>query len=194
MSALTQDQLAGAGRKFPELLTRQQAEAQLKQIAHMIGLLGCAVALRDQAVLEVQTRHQAVINSLNEDIQKRTAKIAEWATHNKETEFGESQSLAMPDGTLFFRKGNRKLELLAEWDWDKVLERLLKFDDTSQWASYVKRDPVLDKAKLLLDTKGDTPALPPARLKTIGLIITREERFSIEVRPGPDTFLEQGAA
>jgi hypothetical protein len=172
---------------------RIEAEAVLKQIAHLTGLLGATVALRDQQVLDVNIRHQLQIEALLRDIDLRKERIELWARANKETEFPEgSQSLELPDGRIFFRQGNRKLDLLEGWDWDLALTRLLKFPVESQWAEYIKREPEIDKAKLLKDTKGEEPRLPEARLKTIGLKVVREERFDIEVRPGPALFDQAG--
>lgn len=172
----------------PLKLTRAQAEAQLKQIAHLTGLLGCAVAARDQDLLNVQKRHQALIESISLDIAHRQKLIEEWAWECREDEFGESKTLEMPDGTLFFRLGNRSLDVLSNWTWEKSLEKLLKFKITSQWAEYIRREPEIDKRKLLQDTNGEQPRLAPSMLKKIGLKIVREERFSLEVRPSPGCF------
>jgi hypothetical protein len=172
---------------------RIEAEAVLKQIAHLTGLLGATVALRDEEILQVNTRHQLQIEQLLRDIDRRKERIELWARANKETEFpAGSQSLELPDGRIFFRKGNRKLELLEGWDWDLSLARLLKFPVESQWGEYIKRDPEIDKSKLLRDSNGETPRLPEARLKTIGLQVVREERFDLEVRPGPALFDQAG--
>ena len=152
--------------------------------------MGCAVAMRDQEVLAVQNRHAHLISQLAADIHAREELLQEWAEANRAKEFGESQTLKLPDGKLFFRKGQRRLELLKGWTKELTLEKLCSFDVTSQWAEYVKREPQIDEQRLLADTAGEMPRLAPARLQTIGLTIVRAERFHVEPKPGPATFEE----
>jgi phage host-nuclease inhibitor protein Gam len=170
------------------ITSREQAVAHLKQIAHLTGLLGCAAAMRDQDVLAAQKRHSGVIEALAKDIKEREALLEQWARENRAQEFGESQTLQLPDGKLCFRKGQRKLELLEGWTWQSTLEKLCSFDVASQWAEYVRREPQIDAERLLADTKGEMPRLAPARLGTIGLQIVRGEKFHVEPRPGPACF------
>lgn len=171
-----------------KIANRTDAENQLAQVAHLTGLLHCAVATRDQEILTIQERHAALIQNISKEIEVRKALLEAWALEHRAEEFGESKTLKMPDGKLFFRQGQRKLSLLPEWSWDTCLSKLLSFDEVSQWSEYIRREPEIDKAKLLKDSGGEQPYLPPARLKTIGLEVTREERFDLEVRPGPGVF------
>jgi phage host-nuclease inhibitor protein Gam len=168
--------------------TRTQAEQQLKQVAHLLGLLGLATAQRDQEVLDVQTKHGALIESIAADIQSRKAALEEWARENRQ-EFGESKTLKLPDGDIFFHLGQRKIEYLPDWNPDRSLEKLLDLEKRyDQWSAYVRRNPEIDKRKLLEDTKGDKPVLAPKRLQVLGLEVTRDEHFDWTVRPGPACF------
>ncbi|SRR6266446_6859621 len=175
-------------KTVPLLKNRAQAEAQLKQIAHLTALLGCAVASRDQEVLNVQARHQGTIETICADIHARELLLEAWARENRAVEFGDSQTLKLPDGKLFFRKGHRRLECLEGWTKQLALEKLCSFDPTSQWAEYVKREPEIDEARLLFDTAGEIPRLAPARLATIGMAVQRGEKFHVEPKPGPIGF------
>ncbi len=177
-----------------ELKSRAEAENILNQVAHMMGLLECATSLRDQEVLQVQARHQLVIEQLTRDIAANKELLEAWAWKNRKAEFGETKTLKLPDGDIYFRMGQRRLVFLAEWTEELSLVKILSFPADSQWHEYVRREPTLDKRKLLLDTSGESPRLGPSRLKTIGLEVTRDERFNWEVRPGPAKFENKASA
>lgn len=146
-------------------------------------MLGVAIAERDQELALVQERYAARIKSITDDIEAREGQLREWSVGNRRREFGEAQSLELPAGYLRFRLGNPRLELRRGWDWDKVLTRLLKFPVVSQWAQYVRREPVLDKQLILRDAKGENPLMTKRRLAVIGLELGREERFCVEPKP-----------
>jgi hypothetical protein len=177
-----------------ELKSRSEAEAALKEVAHMMGLLGCAMSLRDQEMLEVQARHQLVIEQLTRDIADKKVLLEAWSRKNRQAEFGDSKTLKLPNGDVFFRLGQRRLIYLPDWTEQLTLAKILSFEPDSQWHEYIRREPVLDKRKLLVDTNGPTPRLGPNRLKTIGLEVTRDERFDWEVRPGVESFHEAPVA
>jgi hypothetical protein len=176
-----------------ELKSRPEAATTLKEVAHMLGLLECAISLRDQEILQVQARHQPLIEQLTKDIADKKALLEHWARDNRKAEFGEDKTLKLPDGDIFFRWGQRRLIYLEGWTEDLTLEKILSFPADSQWHEYVRRQPTLDKRRLLTDTSGEIPRLGPTRLKTIGLEATRDERFDWTVRPGPANFENKAA-
>ena len=163
------------------LKNKEEAAEALKQYALKTAQLGALAALLNKAVLEVQGKHQPAITTLSNELTEREAKLREWAEANPDL-FGKARSLELSYGFLRFRTGPRKLVTLAKWTWDKVLEALLEKPVTSQWQEYIRREPEINKRKLLEATK-QSGNLPEAKLRDIGLRVIREESFSIETKP-----------
>jgi len=168
------------------LKNKEEAAEALKQYAHKTALMGATVAARNKAALEAEQKlkdkYQPVILTLSNELTEIEKRLEEWATSNRRTIFGEEQSLEFSYGFLKFRLGQRKLVMLARWTEEKVLKALLAFPVTSQWQEYIRREPEIDKRKLLEATK-DGGKLPEAKLREIGLRVTRDEKFSIETKP-----------
>ena len=167
------------------LESRAAAGELVKRLAHLTALLGAAVANRDQDVLNAQEKHQALITQIAVEIEAGKERLAAWADENRKVEFGDEQSVEFPNGWLRFRVGQRTLDLLSGWTWEKVLAKLKSFRVTSQWRAYVRTKQEVNKQALLADTKdsGTGPKLPPALLREVGVKIVREERFEVECKP-----------
>jgi phage host-nuclease inhibitor protein Gam len=163
------------------LRSKEEAAEALKTFAHKTALMGALVLSRDKAVLAIQEKHQPGITTLCGELTTIEEQLRQWAETNPDL-FGEARSLEFSYGFLKFRTGQRKLVLLARWTWDKVLAVLLEKPVTSQWQEYIRRDPEINKRKLLEATK-DGGNLPEAKLRDIGCRVIREEGFSIETKP-----------
>jgi len=163
------------------LKNREEAAAAVRRYAHLEAQLGAAAAARKAAVDKALKTNDALIASLSNTLKEYGAVLEEWAEANPE-EFGEKRSTEFSFGWLQFRKGQRKLDCLARWTEEKVIAKLLAFPVTSQWAEYVRRDPEVNRQKLLEDTK-EGGKLPVSKLKEIGLKITVGESFSIKTKP-----------
>lgn len=168
------------------LKNKEEAAQAVKEYAHFLAELGVLTAQRDKALLIAQKaindKHQPLITAKSEKLADIERRLQEWATMNRRAEFGEEKSLEFEYGWLKFREGNRQLFLLARWDWDKVLKTLLATPVTSQWREYIRRDPEVNKQKLLEATK-DGGNLPEVKLRDIGLRVDRDEKFSIKTKP-----------
>jgi phage host-nuclease inhibitor protein Gam len=170
------------------LKNKEEAALAVKRHAHLTAQLGVLIAARNQATAElnkqladIQAKRQPPIDIIAQQIREINLSIEAWAINNR-LEFGGAQSLEFSHGWLRFRQGQRKLECLAKWTWEKVLKKLQDFPVTSQWREYIRNDPEVNKQKLLAETK-DGGRLPKARLKEVGLKITVDESFNIEPKP-----------
>jgi len=167
------------------LKTKEEAAEALKQYAHKTALMGATVAARNKAALEAEQKlkdkYQPVILTLSNELTEIERKLEAWAKANRDV-FGKEQSLEFSYGFLKFRLGQRKLVMLARWTEEKVLKALLAFPVTSQWQEYIRREPEINKRKLLEETK-EGGKLPEAKLREIGLRVDREEKFTIETKP-----------
>lgn len=163
------------------LKSKEEAALAVKQYAHLLCELAILSADSDKAVLAVKGKFQPVITAKSELLTALKTRLQEWAEANP-TAFGDERSTEFSHGWLRFRKGQRKLVLLARWTWDKVLLELEKYPVTSQWREYLRNVPEINKRKLLEETK---PAgkLPEAKLREIGVRVVREETFDIETKP-----------
>jgi|SRR6185312_10715363 len=168
------------------LKNKEEAAQAVKRYTHILAELGVLVAQRDKALLIAQKaineKHQPLITAKSDELTVIEARLKDWATDNRKAEFGEEKSLEFEYGWLKFREGNRQLFLLARWDWDKVLKTLLATPVTSEWQEYIRRDPEVNKQKLLEATKNGGN-LPEVKLRDIGLRVDRDEKFSIKPKP-----------
>jgi phage host-nuclease inhibitor protein Gam len=164
--------------------TRGEAGAALLRKARLCARLAGLVAERNRLLAEAQRKHATEIQQLEGDVQALDGELRDWAEANRK-EFGEGQTLKLDSGELKFRLGNRRLALLARWTWDKVLQAILLYGPATQWAEYIRKDPELDKAKLLRDTNdaAGQARLPAAALSKVGLRIDRAENFEAVCRP-----------
>jgi len=170
------------------LQNKEEAALAVKKHAHLTAQLGVLIAARDQATAalnkelsDLLNKHQPAIDTTSKQISFYEDQLEAWSRDNRK-EFGGEQRLEFSHGFLCFRKGQRKLECLARWTWDKVLKKLLESKVTSQWREFVRNDPEVNAQKLLAETK-EGGSLPEARLKEVGLKITVNESFKVEPKP-----------
>jgi len=167
------------------LKNKEEAAEAVKHYAHLLADLGVLSAQRDKALLTAQKaineKYQPLITAKSQEAMAEEQRVEVWSKANREL-FSEKRSLEFEYGWLKFREGNRQLFLLARWSWDKVLKALLDTPVTSQWQEYIRRDPEVNKQKLLEATK-DGGNLPETKLRDIGPRVDREESFSIKTNP-----------
>ena len=164
----------------PKSLTKQTAAALVARLATLQQEANAIEANRDAAILRLSEKVQPRLDAIATEIADGTDLLGYWARANRK-EFGESQSLGLPAGTLQFRWTARSVELLDGWDWSKVLAKL-----KGRWKRFVREKPEVDKREILKATDPNLPArerLPDAQLRKLGLKIARQEEFSLELRP-----------
>jgi phage host-nuclease inhibitor protein Gam len=171
------------------LKTKEEAAQAVKQHAHLSARLGVLITARDQATAELKkqladllAKRQPLIDATSAEIQSLEAQLEQWAKANRKEEFGEEQTKEFSHGFLKFRKSPPGLVLLSRWTWDKVLAALLEFPVTSQWQEFIRRDPEINKRKLLEETRVGG-RLPEVKLRDIGLRVDQEETFSVKPKP-----------
>jgi phage host-nuclease inhibitor protein Gam len=172
--------------KLLPIKSREQAGEVIAGNARLVALLKKTLALRDQRLIEVREDYKESIENLQRSIDNGEARLRAWADENRAEEFGDSQFTEFTAGTLKYRMGPSKLALRAGATWEKALQKLLAFGPVSMWAQYIRKEPEIDKRKLLEHTKEEKPGtakLPPAQLEKIGLKIVRDEFFQIDYIP-----------
>lgn len=136
------------------------------------------------------------IQALSDKLEGSRSAIALWAEQNRESEWPEkSQTLELEAGFLSFRKGQRSVELLAEWarkknPWKLVAQAMRKVKGLKK---YVRLTPAVNKKLILEATSGakddsdgpatKTPKLTAEQLRPVGIRIAQEETFSIDLKP-----------
>lgn len=175
---------------LPRLATRADADRALAEMIHLNSLLATETARRDEALAEAEAKNAPRIQSLTQKIEAQSKAVEAWARKCRRREFGEAQSLELPNGTLAFRVQPRAVELLEGWSWKTALASM-----TGKWRKYVRLAPGINKARILDDTKPDAPlrsSLDPKSLKGIGLCISQGEGFDVSLREGPVKVIRQG--
>src|SRR5438045_1072135 len=86
-----------------QIVSRHQASASVRRIAHLTSLLNQAIAARDAEMLAAQERHAPLIGELSKDIASAQKNLREWADANRKEEFGSEQSVEFPNGWLRYR-------------------------------------------------------------------------------------------
>jgi phage host-nuclease inhibitor protein Gam len=163
------------------LKSKEEAAEAVKRYAHLLAEMGMLASQRDKATLAITEKFQPLFDAKSAIATDLKGQLQLWAENNPEA-FGDGRSVEFAYGWARFRKGNRKLVLLARWTWDKVLQTLLDKPPTSQWQEYIRRTPEINKQKLLTDTKAEGK-MPEAKLRDIGVRVVREESFEIETKP-----------
>jgi hypothetical protein len=181
--------------------TLADVDLVLQQMIQLTGLLNSVVAERDAAVVAEQGKRQELISDVTAELAERRAALEAWAGQNRAA-FGDGntiedipQSLELNHGILRFRKGNRALEVLAGWNWKRVLDRLVRkiaglLNKLVQAAPYLRIKTEIDKRRILSESAGEAPKLTPAKLRALGVKVVRDEKFSIELKGLPPDPIE----
>jgi len=166
-------------KTHPKMLTsRSEAEACLNELAVLMNNQRKVVADRDAAVLAINERVAPELTRLSTDISEHTETLQAWAQANPSEFPKDRKSLKLTSGTLLFRTGQPKLELLSRaFSWQKVLSLV-----SSKMPAFVRRKEEVDKEGLLgLVSQVSDKDAAAATLREIGLQVTQDESF--EVKP-----------
>ncbi|HVX56961.1 MAG TPA: host-nuclease inhibitor Gam family protein [Candidatus Saccharimonadales bacterium] len=164
----------------PVTITSQAEVAfTLAALAGLTNQLNTHLTTRDKAVLEAQKTCSKEIEETTAAIQQQEARLQEWAEKNRATEFTEAKSLEFPRGVIGFRTGQRSLEPIKGFTWQKVLAAL-----KGKWRKYRRVKAEVNKRELLTDSAPDAKGkvkLSAAQLKALGLVVVQEESFFVEL-------------
>jgi len=159
---------------LPQLLTRDDAETAMTDLAAVINEQRAHVANRDALVLKINKQFEAPLSNLDQAIKAKTDLLRNWAETSPDQFPKGRKSLELVSGTLGFRTGTPKLSLLSRaWSWDKVLDRLC-----SAAKEYVRSKLEVDKESLLTATAENR--VLTSDLASYGVKVTQDESFYIE--------------
>ena len=149
--------------------TREQMEALVGEITALKTKEQKLTADMNRRVNEARQDYEASLGAVAEEIDGKMAMAREWAEGNIE-EFGTAKSIAMTHGIVGWKVGNPTLKPLAQWTWDRVLEKLKA---GGIWNNYLRVKPEVDKEGLLADRE-------TLDLKSVGVRVVQVERFFVD--------------
>lgn len=164
---------------LPILTTRDDAEAAMNDLALAVNNQRKLTARRDAEVLAINTRYESPMGELSQSIKEKTDTLRAWADANPEQFPKGRKSLDLVSGTLGFRTGTPKLQLLSRaWNWEKVLDAI-----QLRGFQFVRTKAEVDKEAILgfVSAGPEPPAeLEATVLRPIGVKIVQDESFFIE--------------
>lgn len=155
----------------PTIKTRAEMERVVETI--MTATLGLA-----RLSSEMDARLAAIRNEYADPLSSAKSTLAinmdvaeDWAkAHPEEFPVGK-KSIEMTHGVIGFRTGTPKLKLLSRETWEKVLDRLKKYQ-----VDYTRTSITPDKEALIADRE----KLGEAVLRDFGLKVVQDETFYVE--------------
>jgi phage host-nuclease inhibitor protein Gam len=156
----------------PVISTRAEMEAHVREIAELTLARNRQKTELDEAITKIREHYEASLGAIDQSLAEKTELARAWAEANP-ADFKGLKSLELTHGTIGFRTGTPALKTLRGWTWKRVLEVVLQLP---KLASYVRRDPELDRQALIADRK----TLGDDGLRAIGCEIVQEESFFIE--------------
>jgi len=178
--------------QIPIIITRDQGEAAMAVLVALTLQRDAEVGLQNASLVEAR-KHDEAIAGFSARMQRWERALEKWAHDRRKFlglagEPGEKKSLELRQGTLGFRWGNRKVQLLEGFTEETVMQRLRGLvKKAKRWKVYIRVKEDLDKRQVLDDTRPEVALLSKADLTRLGLSIGRDENFYIEPK------LEQAA-
>lgn len=159
-------------KPLPIPTTRDEAESLMTDLAHTVNNHRALASNRDADLLRLNESYAPDLTHCEQTIQQYTETLRAWAEANPSEFPKDRKSITMLSGTLGFRTGTPKLDLLnRRWTWKKALEAVL-----SLFPGYVRTKPEIDKDKIIADYH----AKLIHDLHLAGLHVTQDESFFIE--------------
>ena len=164
-------------QSLPTLITRDEAEAQMNDMALVINNQRKLAAKRDGEILKLNQGYEAPLAECDLKIEQLTTALRAWAEANPDQFPKDRKSIQMLSGILGFRTGTPKLTLLSRvFNWVRVLALVEEHQP-----GFIRLKKEVDKEGLLtLHSQATDRAVADAELKRMGLKVTQEESFYIE--------------
>ena len=166
---------------LPQLVTRDDAEAAMNELALAVNNQRRLITQRDALVLKVNNQFESPLGELDADIKAKTDTLRAWAEAHPEEFPKNRKSLDLSAGVLGFRTGTPKLTLLSRaFTWDKVLALL---SASATWAGFIRTKQEVDKEVILgaYSQAADQRAFDED-IRALGLKVTQDESFFVEPR------------
>jgi phage host-nuclease inhibitor protein Gam len=158
----------------PVIATRAEAEAALGEISRLTLDRNAQQTELDTRLTEVRAQFEGVLEGINKSLTEKTQLLEAWAAANPDEFPAGRKSIDMTHGSLGYRTGMPKVQLLKGQKWDNVLG-LLK---TLFCGNYIrnKEEPAKDQ----LIAAASNGELNEANLRQLRLAIVQDETFFIE--------------
>jgi phage host-nuclease inhibitor protein Gam len=148
-------------------LDRVQALEAMAEYAAATASLEAIESQKRLEVLEIETRYREDLEAYKQQLDASYALLKQYADENPEM-FEDAKSVKMGVGQFGFRVGPEKLDLLPDWDWDKVGNTV---------DSKLKRVKVeVDKKALLALAKTNAE-----KAAAYGVQVVRDEAFFVKI-------------
>ena len=162
--------------KLPEILTRDEAELAMNNLALSVNHLRQITATRDAELLATNERYAKTLGFLANSIDVQTDALQLWANSNPSEFPKDRKSLTMTGGTLGYRTSPPKLALLnRSWSWEKVLEKLKA---SCMGIGFVRVKEEVKKEELI--GAYTCESLSREQLAEAGVKVLQDETFFIE--------------
>ena len=159
-----------------EIITAEQAKKAMQQLNKYNAALAQLYRNEASDIEDVRIKHHSGGNSLKrralENLkQDRERQLQQWA--DKARREWKGKSLKTPFGTLGFRKGQPKVQLLKKVskNWDQALGKIKE-----HLPKFIRRKDEINK-ELILE---DAAILTREQLQEVGITINQEETFVVK--------------
>jgi phage host-nuclease inhibitor protein Gam len=175
-TATTKSNMKTRIKAHPIVQTRAQMEALIGEIAKLQLERNGITAALDQEVTQIRKRFEGTLDTLQREIEIKTQLAQVWADTHPE-EFGEKKSIEFVHAVVGFRTGNPTVKPIKKSFTVAAIVALLR--KVTWGAKYIRQpDPVLNKEAILLDRE----TLTEQQLKSVGIKITQDESFYIDLK------------
>lgn len=152
--------------------TRADLDVVLEEIRDLTIRRNKVQLDRDQAVAVIDSRTGPALTELDDEIERRTRRVAQWAETHTDV-FGSRKSMDTTHAVIGWRVGNPALKCLAGWTWEKVIARIKELPAMA--AAYIRPREEVNKETVL----ADRAVLGKEGLRNIGLRVSQERSFYV---------------
>lgn len=152
----------------PALVTREDADARLRDLAIATATRAGLVADMDREIIEIKKIYAEEISRQDDLIQAASNDLESWALANP-SDFIKPKSIEMLHGTIGFRTGTPKLKLLRGWTWEKVTAAV-----AGLLPNFIRNKPEVDREAIIGQRDELAEVLP-----SVGLKVDQDEGFFI---------------
>ena len=163
----------------PTILTRDEAEAVLNDLALTANNKRTITARMDAELLAIQKNYQPALTECDDAINAKAKQLEAWADAHPEIFPKNRKSVAMLAGTIGFRTDTPSLVLLnRSFSWAKVLASIT----AARWRKFIRTKVEVDKDAILArsGTLEKPTRFQRTTLPELGLKIVQAENFFVE--------------
>jgi phage host-nuclease inhibitor protein Gam len=150
--------------------SRTEAAERVTELAELANERRWLATQLDEELIGIKAEYGVDIAKLDAQIEQARQDLEAWAIAHPD-EFGKKKSIEFGNGTIGFRTGTPKLELLnRKWTWKTVttaVEQLLP--------NFIRYKPEVDKDAIIGQREELAEFLP-----SVGLKVTQGESFFVE--------------